>query len=76
MVTAQRVAKAVNAVLKPNGLNLLQANGPGAAQSVFHLHMHVLPRGHEDGLKMNWGLRPGDSDDIAAVAAQVRAAIL
>lgn len=74
-LTAQRVARAVKSVLQPHGLNLLQANGPGAAQSVFHLHMHVLPRGRDDGLKMNWGLHPGDGDAIAALAARVRDAV-
>lgn len=73
VVTAQRVARAVNSVVQPHGMNLLQANGPGAAQSVFHLHMHVLPRGHDDGLKMNWGLTPGDGDAVAAMAERVRA---
>lgn len=76
IVTAQRVAKAVNAVLKPHGLNLVQANGAGAAQSVFHLHMHVLPRGHDDGLKLNWGLHPGDHADLADLAGRIRVAIV
>src|SRR5262249_16946500 len=39
--TAQKVAKAVITELKPNGVNLLQANGPGAGQSVPHLHIHI-----------------------------------
>ena len=42
--TAQKVAKAVMSELKPNGVNLLQANGPGAGQSVPHLHIHIMPR--------------------------------
>jgi histidine triad (HIT) family protein len=73
VVTAQKVARAVKEVVRPHGLNLLQANGAGAAQSVFHLHVHVLPRGHEDGLKMNWGLHPGDADEVAALAGKIRA---
>ena len=40
--TTQKVAKAVQAALAPYGMNLLQANGPGAAQSVFHLHIHIM----------------------------------
>src|SRR5579862_4011942 len=48
--TTARVAKAVDAALKPDGLNLVQSNGKGAAQSVGHLHMHVLPRQFGDGL--------------------------
>src|SRR5579863_7036101 len=38
--TAARLAKAVNAALRPDGLNLIQSNGPGAAQSVAHFHFH------------------------------------
>ena len=42
--TAKRIAGAVEAAFSPAGINLLQANGPGAGQSVFHFHIHILPR--------------------------------
>ena len=42
--SVSRVARAVNQALSPEGLNLVQANGPGAQQSVKHFHVHVLPR--------------------------------
>lgn len=70
---AQRVAVAIRAELKPDGLNLVQANGPGAAQSVLHFHMHVLPRRLGDGLGLNWGLTPGDMGAIGALAEKLRA---
>lgn len=73
MKTAQRVAAAVRDALAPDGINLLQANGPGAAQSVFHFHVHVLPRTMGDELKINWGLRPGDMDAIQRVAEDIKA---
>ena len=73
--TAIKVAKAVNAAIKPDGLNLIQSNGPGAAQSVQHFHLHVLPRRMRDGLAINWGLKPGDSARIAEVAERIRAAL-
>ena len=69
---ASRVAKAVNAVLKPDGLNLLQSNGPGAAQSVGHFHFHVLPRRLDDGLLVNWTPKPGDHARIAEIAERIR----
>jgi histidine triad (HIT) family protein len=75
MATAQRVAGAIETVLAPDGINLLQANGPGAAQSVFHFHVHVLPRRDGDGLKMNWGPVPGDIAAITAVFEKLRAAL-
>jgi histidine triad (HIT) family protein len=73
MATVRRVATAVEKTLKPYGMNLLQANGPGAAQSVFHFHMHILPRAKDDNLLMNWGLKPGDKAELAALAERIRA---
>lgn len=67
-----RIARAVNAALQPEGLNLIQANGPGAAQSVGHFHIHVLPRWRGDGLLVNWVPKPGDHAHIAAIAEQIR----
>ena len=73
--TAIKVATAVNAATKPDGLNLIQSNGPGAAQSVQHVHLHVLPRRMRDGLAINWALKPGDRARIAEVAERIRAAL-
>jgi histidine triad (HIT) family protein len=75
VVTAKKVAAAIEKTLSPGGMNLVQANGPAAAQSVFHFHMHVLPRGEGDELKLNWGLKPGDMDAIGQLAERVRANI-
>ena len=72
---ARRVAQAVASVVTPDGINLIQANGPGAAQSVPHFHIHILPRHKGDDLKVNWGLKPGDKDAIAALAEKLRAAL-
>ena len=75
MATVRRVAAAVEKVVKPDGFNLLQANGPGAAQSVLHFHMHVVPRKMNDGLMMNWPLVPGDHKELADLAAEIRAVL-
>ncbi len=71
IVTAQRIAGALQAELAPDGINLVQANGKGAAQSVLHFHMHVLPRRLDDDLKLNWGLKPGDMQAIGALAERI-----
>ena len=71
--TVLKVAKAVEAALKPDGLNLVQSNGKGAAQSVPHFHVHVLPRRLGDNLKINWEPKPGDRAAIAAVAERIKA---
>ena len=75
MVTTRRVARGVETALKPHGMNIVQANGPGAAQSVFHLHIHVVPRAENDGIKMNWGINPGKMDEIKALAEKIKAAL-
>ena len=70
---AKRVARAVGKTLEPAGINIVQANGPGAKQSVFHLHVHVIPRSMDDGLTMNWELEPGDRDAIGKLADRIAA---
>lgn len=72
---AQRVAKAVFKELKPAGVNLMQANGEGAGQSVPHLHIHIMPRRANDGLILNWEPRPGDMKEIEAIYKRLKAAL-
>ena len=73
--SVSRVARAVDLALSPVGLNLVQANGPGAQQSVQHFHVHVVPRKLGDRLELNWGVQPGDPDTIAAIAEKIRACL-
>jgi histidine triad (HIT) family protein len=73
--TAQRVAKAVMTELKPVGVNLLQANGAGAGQSVPHLHIHIMPRRPNDDVMLNWQPKPGDRSEIEAICARLKAAL-
>lgn len=73
LATTRRIARAVQVTLMPYGMNIVQANGPGAKQSVMHLHVHVLPRAKDDGLLLNWGLKPGNMDEIKALAERIRA---
>src|SRR5829696_2263348 len=67
-----RLAMAVDAAVKPDGLSIMQANGPGAGQSVGHFHFHVIPRRTDDGLLFNWEPKPGDRARIAEIAEQIR----
>ena len=71
--STRRVARAIETTLAPEGMNVIQANGPGAAQSVLHLHFHVVPRSADDGLTTNWGHVPGDMDAIADLATRIAA---
>lgn len=75
LIAAKRVARAVGKVVKPDGVNLLQANGSGAGQTVFHFHMHVFPRRHGDGAMLNWAQKPGDMRRIGELAERIRKAL-
>ena len=68
VASVKRVAKGVRKALNPDGVSLIQANGKGAAQSVLHFHIHVVPRTTGDELKINWDLEPGDMDEICSIA--------
>jgi histidine triad (HIT) family protein len=71
-LAAQRLAKRMKDVLGADGINLINACGSAAWQTVFHFHIHVVPRYEDDPLKLPWIPEPGDSDEIAAVAAKLR----
>ena len=73
--SVSRVARAVNQALSPAGLNLVQANGRGAHQTVDHFHVHILPRKAGDRLLLNWAAKPGDHPTIAALAEEIRAGL-
>ncbi len=75
IATAQRVALALREALKPDGLNLLQANGAAAFQSVPHFHLHLIPRWAGDGKGFDWKLVPGDRGQIARTGERLRAAV-
>jgi len=70
--TATKVAKAVKAAVPCDGFNIMQANGAGAGQSVGHVHLHIIPRKNGDALLFNWMPKPGNRDQIAAVAERIR----
>lgn len=71
--TAKKIAAAVVDAVPNDGVNIVQANGKGAAQSVLHYHVHVLPRRLGDNAKLNWSLAPGDHEAIAKLAADIKA---
>ena len=75
IATAQRVALAIREGLGPDGLNMLQANGAAAFQSVPHFHLHLIPRWANDGKGFDWKLMPGDRTQIATIGDRVRAAL-
>jgi histidine triad (HIT) family protein len=71
-VTAQRVAARMPERLGADGVNLLNSCGRAAWQTVFHFHVHVIPRYEGDPLRLPWTPHEGDSAQISAAAAELR----
>ena len=74
MAGVQRVARAVRAALKPDGLMISQFNGAVAGQTVFHLHVHIIPRWEGVALGRHGG-GMADVEELKALAAQIAAEI-
>jgi histidine triad (HIT) family protein len=72
MRSAQRVAQAAMAAFQPDGLNLLQTNGAAAMQTVFHLHVHVLPRYVGDGFHVEFTREKGSDAALDDDAERLR----
>jgi histidine triad (HIT) family protein len=71
-VAAKRVATKMRDTLDCDGVNLLQSNGAPAWQTIFHLHVHVIPRYEDDTLQLPTRPQPADSDELAEVAREIR----
>lgn len=65
------VARAMKTVLKCDGLNILQNNGKVAGQSVFHFHIHLIPRFENDGLKFAWETKSFTDEELNAMASEI-----
>lgn len=70
---AQRLAQRAVPALGADGVNLINSCGSEAWQTVFHLHVHVIPRYRGDPLRLPWVPQPGDAGEIAATAELLRA---
>ena len=67
---AKRVAIAIDKAYHPDGINILQNNGEAAGQSVFHLHVHVIPRYNEDSVNIKWDQL--EMDDLDQVMNEIK----
>jgi histidine triad (HIT) family protein len=72
VIAAQRLARRMHERLDPDGVNLLNSCGEAAWQTVFHFHLHVIPRYTDDPLRLPWKPQQGDPDEIAATAEALR----
>ncbi|MEA2167498.1 MAG: histidine triad family protein [Solirubrobacteraceae bacterium] len=66
--SVQTMAGRVLERLGADGVNVIQNNGRAAWQTVFHYHVHVLPRYDGDPIRLPWTPEPGDQDEIAQTA--------
>lgn len=71
MRMTHRIARLVDEQLQPAGINVLQANRAAAWQSVFHLHVHVVPRYPDDGLRHTWEPGTVSSEQLAVVRERI-----
>ena len=73
--TAARAARAVQKAYAPEGVTLYQANGAAAGQTVFHFHLHLVPRYAQDGMHLTWPAKNPPREQLEANAARLRAAL-
>jgi len=71
--TALRVARAIRDAFSPQGLSVYQANGGAAGQTVFHYHMHLVPRHAGDGMTLAWPVKNPPREELERHAARIRA---
>ena len=70
-VAAKRLTARAKERLHAEGVNLLNSCGAAAWQTVFHFHVHVIPRYDGDPLRLPWVPAPGDAAEIAAAAQEL-----
>ncbi len=73
--TAARMAKLVKKTTGCQGVTLLQANEVAGAQTVFHFHIHVLPRWDGDGMELAWPAKNPPREALEEMAARLRATL-
>ena len=71
-LTAQRIAERLRDRLNCEGINTLQSSEPVAMQTIFHTHVHVIPRYSNDGLRMPAHPQPAEHEELAELAEELR----
>lgn len=68
-----KIARAVDAAFRPEGVTILQANRPAGWQTVAHVHVHVLPRHADDGVGLVWPRKNPPLAELQDLAAKIKA---
>lgn len=71
MKLAKKMAEQMTQRLGCEGFNLVQNNGELAGQTVFHFHMHLIPRYRDDGQKIGWNPQEATQEELEAIRAQI-----
>lgn len=71
MKLAKKMATTMTDKLGADGFNLVQNNGEIAGQTVFHYHLHLIPRYIEDGQKIGWKPQSPTQEDLEAIKDQI-----
>ena len=71
MKLAKKMAAKMTEKLKCEGFNLIQNNGDMAGQTVFHFHMHMIPRYQADGQKIGWKPMEVTQDELEEVMKEI-----
>ena len=66
-----RVARAIRDAFAPPGLSVYQANGKPAGQTVFHYHVHLVPRHEADGMELTWPVKNPPREKLTEYAARI-----
>ena len=70
---AARVARAIRGAFNPEGLSVYQANGKAAGQTVFHYHVHLVPRHDGDGMALTWPVKNPPREKLVEYAGRIQA---
>lgn len=71
MKVAKKMAAVMTEKLKADGFNIVQNNGEVSGQSVFHFHIHLIPRYENDGQTINWKQTSPTAEELAAVKEEI-----
>lgn len=75
MEAAILLATAIREALNPDGLNLFQSNEAAGFQTVFHFHLHLIPRWEGDPLRLPWKPSEGNIEEISNIATKIQEAL-